>query len=274
MREISRLLKYKRTRILLEVLKNIAKGWVFDISAAKATAAELAALKIPISEFTLPIRVRPELGPENANRIGNMKIAASLIDTLVVRPGKIFSLQALIGEPSPAKGFKDGPVLLNGRLCSAPGGGLCQISTVLFNAALLANMEILEKYNHSVDVWGTARLVGLGRDAVYAFAVKDLKFRNVSAAPVLVRLEVDEAQWQVAVKFYSALPLTGEISVETQMPEAVRGKRGASDVAGKARSPIRYVETRRYIKAGAAVEMNYVKGEYYGVNPSLLREEN
>lgn len=143
-----------------------------------------------LSEISVPIRQRPELGQQNHNRIENMRRCATEIDGWLLPPRGIFSMRRAIGEPTLSRGFSAGPSLVDGALRDDIGGGICQVSTVLFNVALLAGLEILEKHNHSTDIWGERRLIELGRDAAFAYAIKDLKFRNPFAAPVSIGLTV------------------------------------------------------------------------------------
>jgi len=123
-----------------------------------------------------------------------MERCAELIDGWLLPPGRAFGMRRAIGEPTTARGFRSGPSIVDGVLEEDTGGGICQVSTVLFNAALFGGLEILDKHNHSTDIWGEKRLIELGRDAAFAYAIKDLKFRNASTEPVVVQLEVASDQ--------------------------------------------------------------------------------
>jgi vancomycin resistance protein VanW len=174
-----------------------------------------------IGACTTPIRQRPELGDENANRVHNMRLAASLIHGVELRAGEILALSRLVGEPSAARGFRAGPVLFRGGLASAPGGGLCQISTTVFGAALAADLEILERHGHSTDLWGERRLAPLGADAVYVHLRRDLVVRCRGPAPVVVDLAVDEAGAAVGCRLWSPEPLPYETRVVHEVLERI-----------------------------------------------------
>ena len=110
----------------------------------------------------------------NTNRTTNLRLAAEKIDGTVLLPNEVFSYNAVVGERTIAAGYKDAAIYLNGQVVDGLGGGICQISTTLFNAVLLSNLEIVELYNHQfVPSYAVA-----GRDATVVYGVKDFKFKN------------------------------------------------------------------------------------------------
>jgi len=242
-------IRFKTARRIIEHTRDILRGWAWNYSVTKAGKPETSEFRHRIGEFQVPIKERGELGVENKNRISNMRIACEAIDMLVLRPGEIFSMRKIIGEPVAQKGYKPGPVIIRGKLSSSVGGGLCQISTVLFNAALQGNMRILEKHNHSVDLWGEERLVELGRDAAYTYELKDLKFRNDMAAPVLIRISADGEKRLVRAELYCSSPLSGAVTVET--------------LADTKPGEVTHIETRRFLKNNGKMELTYSRRETY-----------
>ena len=110
----------------------------------------------------------------NKNRTTNLRLAAEKIDGTVLLPGEIFSYNNVVGERTISAGYKDAAIYLNGQVVDGLGGGICQISTTLFNTVLFSNLEIVELYNHQfVPSYATA-----GRDATVVYGVKDFKFKN------------------------------------------------------------------------------------------------
>lgn len=110
----------------------------------------------------------------NTNRTTNLKLAAGKINGTVLLPGEIFSYNNVVGERTISAGYKDAAIYQNGQVVDGLGGGICQISTTLFNAVLFSNLEIVELYNHQfVPSYATA-----GRDATVVYGVKDFKFKN------------------------------------------------------------------------------------------------
>ena len=110
----------------------------------------------------------------NTNRTTNLRLAAGKIDGTVLLPGETFSYNNVVGERTISAGYKDAAIYQNGQVVDGLGGGICQISTTLFNAVLFSNLEIVELHNHQfVPSYATA-----GRDATVVYGVKDFKFKN------------------------------------------------------------------------------------------------
>ncbi|OHD54637.1 MAG: hypothetical protein A2Y33_02335 [Spirochaetes bacterium GWF1_51_8] len=177
---------------------------------------------ICLSDFRTGIKNRPELGEYNRNRIHNMRLCVKLMNGVGIMPGQVFSMMRLVGDPTEKKGFAAGPVLSRGKLVMLDGGGLCQVSTAIFNSALLAGLNILEKHNHRYDYWGDARFIELGRDAAYAFILKDIKFKNRFRFPVRLRLAVDEQACEFVCGIYSERPSGETHTVRTEVLEEYR----------------------------------------------------
>ena len=110
-----------------------------------------------------------------------------------MEPGQIFSFWQLVGEPSARRGYLDGRTLKNGRVEADPGGGLCQLSGILYLLALRGGLEMLERHAHSVDLYsGSTRFAPLGSDATVFWGYMDLRFLNSTDAPIAFRFEILE----------------------------------------------------------------------------------
>ena len=108
------------------------------------------------------------------NRIHNVQLVARLIDRHLIAPGSTFSFNKTTGERNAAKGFLEAPVIINGELKNGLGGGVCQVSTTVFNAAYEAGLSITERHNHALYI----DHYPLGRDATVDYPDTDLKFVN------------------------------------------------------------------------------------------------
>ncbi len=108
------------------------------------------------------------------NRSTNLRIAAEKINGTVLLPGETFSYNKVVGERTISAGFKEAGVYVNGELVDGLGGGVCQISSTVFNCALFANLKITEVYYHPY----VSSYVPIGRDATVAYGFKDFKFTN------------------------------------------------------------------------------------------------
>lgn len=124
----------------------------------------------------------------NKPRNTNMRLAAEIIDGTVIAPGGIFSFNKIVGERTRERGFQEAGVFINGNLDTGLGGGICQVSTTLYNAALIADLEIVERSNHSLIV----HYVPLSRDAAVSYGHKDFKFKNNSNHYIYIHANITE----------------------------------------------------------------------------------
>ena len=116
------------------------------------------------------------------NRATNIAIAARTINGIVLLPGETFSYNGVLGDTTPNKGYKIGTAYAGGKIVEAYGGGICQVSSTLYNSVLLANLEIVLRYNHTYPVG----YVKPGRDATVSYGGKDFKFKNSRNYPVKI----------------------------------------------------------------------------------------
>ena len=154
----------------------------FEIGLKKVkpqiTVADLGDEIFPdtLSDFTTTY------GTGDTGRNTNIAIAARSINDAIVMPGEEFSYNDLIGECSTRTGYKESTIYLNGELSTGIGGGICQVSTTLYNAVLRANLEIVQRRNHSLGV----TYVPAGHDAMVNIGTSDFKFKNNRSYPVKV----------------------------------------------------------------------------------------
>ena len=159
-------------------------------------------------EYTIPLKITPankttdDIGMEafpyevssfptkydasNTNRSGNLKIAADKINGTVLMPGQEFSFNEVVGKRTIEDGYRNAKIYENGQVVDGLAGGICQISSTLYNAVLLANLEITERRNHSF----TTSYVPAGRDATVVYGVQDFKFKNSRKYPIKIGASV------------------------------------------------------------------------------------
>lgn len=183
--------KYTYNNGQIEILKE-ENGYIFDkealynelhsdirhtsvrlkttLTAPKITAEELRkqGIREKISSYMT------KFDSSNLPRSSNIRLAASIIEGTVLAPGDTFSFNEAVGQRTTKRGFKEAGVYMNGKVDTGIGGGICQVSTTLYNAVLLADLQVLERYNHSL----TVPYVPLSRDAAVSWGVQDLKFIN------------------------------------------------------------------------------------------------
>ncbi len=114
------------------------------------------------------------------DRTTNLVIACQKLNGKVIMPGETFSYNATLGPRTYAAGYRNGKIYENGQVVDGLGGGICQISSTLYNAALLSDMEIVERRNHQF----VTSYVSEGRDATVVYGATDFRFKNTRTYPV------------------------------------------------------------------------------------------
>lgn len=142
------------------------------------------------------------------NKVKNIQLGAKKIEQYTVSQGETFSFWEIIGNPSPKNGFKIGRNLINGQLKSDYGGGLCQLSGLIYMCSLKAGMTIVERHNHTVDIYTEEeRFTPLGSDATIVYGYKDLRFVNPYPFPICFRFEIKDSE------------ITCKLMINTQIEE-------------------------------------------------------
>lgn len=129
------------------------------------------------------------------NRAYNIKVAANALDGLMVAPGEEVSFNEVVGPRSSEAGYKSAGVIVNNEMVDGLGGGVCQVSTTLYNAVLLAGLELVERYNHSLPI----SYVPVGQDATVVYGVLDFKFRNNTNNCLYLKTEVKTNQLTIKI---------------------------------------------------------------------------
>ena len=161
--------------------------------------------KITTQNILTELAINGELGRystslenKEENTIYNIRLASEVINGILVKPQEIFSFNKYVGPAEKADGYKEGTIIANGVFVNGYGGGICQVSSTLYNAVLLANLPIVERYNHSV--YGEAtKYVPLGQDAAIFYGFKDLKFKNNSDHVIVIFSKVFRDTIQVSI---------------------------------------------------------------------------
>jgi vancomycin resistance protein YoaR len=175
------------------------------------TAADLNNLdKVKIGKFTT------NMGATAGNRVENIRLASNTIDGFVLKPGEVFSWNGYVGDTTADKGYKPAGVIVNGKMATGYGGGICQVSTTLFNAVEKAGLKIVSRTAHSKPVG----YVPLGRDATIAYPYTDFKFANNLNKPVVIKADASSYLSTVAVyTMPGAKKLTKEELKELKYPK-------------------------------------------------------
>ncbi len=137
------------------------------------------------------------------NKVVNLKIAAEKLDHVIIRPGEVFSYWRLIGKPTKRKGYLDGMILRNGMLQSGTGGGLCQLSNLIYWMTLHTPLTVVERHRHGYDVFPDSnRTQPFGSGATCYYPHGDLMIRNDTRDTfqliVSVGKEYLEGEWRAS----------------------------------------------------------------------------
>lgn len=125
----------------------------------------------------------------------NLRLAADALHRTRIAPGEVFSFARVVGPPVASRGYRAGRTLVGGEIAASIGGGLCQLSGLLYVAALECGLEILERHPHSLDIYTDAtRFAPLGADATVVYGHRDLRFRNTLDQPIGFACEIDPGQ--------------------------------------------------------------------------------
>jgi len=256
-------MKYKKLRLAFDDFKSFFKGYYFKISTKKNAQLNIDKWH-QLSHAQLKINWRPELGEVNLNRIHNINLGSELLNNVYLEKGEVLSLRYFFKDTSENLGFKSGPMFVDGKISYVDGGGLCLVSTILFDAALKANLDILEKHNHSTDLWGDDRFIDLGRDATYVHGLKDLKIRNNSTSPVIFKLITDKEKLSLDCWVFSEKPLNGKVEIKKNiLREILPPKLSPQDKPGINFRLGWEVETNRYFISDNNKTSTYRKKEIY-----------
>lgn len=131
----------------------------------------------------------------NKNRTTNLKLASDKINGTVIMPNEIFSYNKVVGKRTIEAGYKEAAIYENGEVTSGLGGGICQISTTLYNAAVQSDLKITSRRNHMF----TTSYVPAGKDATVAWGSTDFKFKNTRDYPIKIESTVNNGIAKVRI---------------------------------------------------------------------------
>jgi vancomycin resistance protein YoaR len=209
------------------------------------------------------------------NRIHNVQLVAHLVDRHVIAPGTTFSFNETTGARTADKGFREAPVIINGELKTGLGGGVCQVSTTVFNAAYEAGLPITARTNHALYISHYPQ----GRDATVNYPDIDLKFVNDTGHWLLLRTWVGSSSLTVAlygtpvhrrvVSETAPLVTHGTIPVNADYdPSLLEGDRVVEEVGAPARTTS--VRRRVYAADGKLLYDNTFYSSYRA-EPAVVR---
>lgn len=171
----------------------------------EVSAQDAAKINTLLSSFTTSFN-RGKRG-----RTHNLTLAARCVDGIVLKPGQMFSCNETVGPRLVGRGFQIAQVYIKGKLEDGIGGGVCQVSSTMFNAVLLAGLAVKERSPHSQIV----PYVSPGRDATVAYGLRDFRFENSNTSPIGIVTNVKGSR--LTVQIYGAAADKKEVKLSTSV---------------------------------------------------------
>jgi len=205
------------------------------------------------------------------SRRGNIILAAERINNSVIYPGETFSAGTIIAAHLPNSGYGTAIVLVNGEPAEDVGGGVCQVVTTLYNAVLHAELEIIQRFNHSARV----SYVDIGFDATVAGDYYDLKFKNNTSRPLLITSLVENEQLHVRILGCETRESNRSLRFEVRLVEILMPGQYREIVDPEIPSGVRYVTLEAqmgyHVELYKHIYINGVEVAQEKINTSVYR---
>ena len=178
----------KKEALLSEIDKNIKNKKFGNINIYTETINPKYTYEKLANINTLLGQYETKFNSKNQNRVSNIKLAINKINNVLIDYNEEFSFNNIIGKRSTEQGFKSAPIIVNGEMQLGMGGGICQVSSTVYNAALYSGLEIVQARNHSIP----SGYIEKGRDATVSYGNIDLIFKSNYKSPILIKNEVKD----------------------------------------------------------------------------------
>ncbi|KYH28216.1 MULTISPECIES: VanW family protein [Clostridium] len=250
--------------------KNIKIEAQVETIKPEITKEKLSSINTPIASFSTSFASSTE------GRINNIELATKAINGTLLMPGETFSFNEVVGERTRARGYKEAGVIVNGEIEAGLGGGICQVSSTLYNAILHSGIKPYERRNHSLP----SSYVAKGLDATVDWGNIDLKFKNTLDTPIYI--EGYTLNKRVYFKVYSDKSLTKrsyematEVSVihpTTKYINDPNRLEGETVVVKSPSNGYRVKVYRKTIENGKVIHTEFISNDYYAPkNGEIIR---
>ncbi|MBR3153253.1 MAG: VanW family protein [Clostridia bacterium] len=243
------------------------------ITKANKTVADLGDEAFPdkLSNFTT------KYDASNYNRTTNLTIATEKLNGKVVLPGETFSYNKALGKRTVENGYKEAAIYVNGKVEDGLGGGICQISSTLYNAVVLANLEVVERSNHMF----ITSYVDASRDATVSYGSLDFQFKNTRKYPVKIVASTNSGiasisiyglkeEQEYTVKITDAV--TGSIPFETEEIPDPSLPEGQTEVVQNGWNGCRSVAYKElYTESGEFVSKTLLSSDTYDAMKRVVK---
>lgn len=176
----------------------------------KYTSDMLSRIQHPLGSYTTKFNLR------SRGRSYNVKLASDSINAKVFLPGEIFSFNDVVGPRDVKNGYKNAPVIFKGELVDGIGGGVCQVSSTLYNTVLYSQLGIIERTNHSIP----STYVPIGLDATVSYGVLDFKFQNTTDAPIYIESIINKNR--ITVNIFGEKNSNKEVKLTSRIDKVIK----------------------------------------------------
>lgn len=187
--------------INMQIAQSVIEGSIIEINTKmlkvtpEYTIEKAKTENTLISQFSTSFAKSPH---NNENRVYNIKKGAGLIDGVRLNPGEEFDANDVLGPRNEKNGWREAPGIRNGKYEQEYGGGICQVSSTLYNAVLMADLKITDRQHHS---WPMG-YVPIGRDATISTDGPNLKFINNGDTPITISARTDDENLSITISIY------------------------------------------------------------------------
>ncbi|CAM4273892.1 VanW family protein [Paenibacillus tarimensis] len=272
---------------LLEQVKQAVKA-----GSAPSSAEEAAPIRLPLP-FTkvmpavtleqlkaqgvdrMIVSFSTSLGSSSAGRVHNVSVTARVLSDLELKPGEVFDYGKIVQAAEQEYGYREAPVILNGKLAPGIGGGICQVSSTLYHAALQAGLEIVERRNHSLPVSYIPR----GQDATFAQGAINFRFKNTTGKHLVIKSRVENGT--LTVKLFGTMPENERYEIESETVELIDppvkeitdpgAPLGSRRVIEQGKAGYKVETYRIHYRDGKAVKRELISRDTYKGQPTVVQ---
>ena len=208
--------KDKLKEIIIYKIKNLDCGKVeipIKTLAPKYTYAQLKKINTLLGVY------ETYFNPNNTNRVDNINVAANSTSNVIIDTDEKFSFNNTLENNGARSKLKNAPIILNGKPNTGLGGGICQVSTTIYNAALYAGMDIIDVTNHSIP----SVYANKGRDATVSYGYIDFIFENKNKTPIIIYNQVFEGR--IVSSIYGNKEDKKNIEIKTEIAKVIKNKK-------------------------------------------------
>lgn len=243
---------------------------VLEKAAPKYTYDKLSQIKDLLGSYTTKFNTNAK------GRSYNVNMAAKAINGTVILPGDVFSFNNVVGPRTIENGYRIAPVIFKGELVDGVGGGVCQVSSTLYNSILMSRLGIIERTNHTIP----STYVPIGLDATVSYGVLDFKFQNTLDFPVYI--ESFTKGNKITISIYGKKTSNRRVKLTSQIDKVIKKDteivfedtmfEGEKLVAEKGRNGYRASSYMIIYDGDKLVDKKLISKDYYRPRKEIIKK--